>query len=167
MASNFNQQSLLATGAPGGYQAGGFLYGYGDPIDQSKSTTNFSNNLTPFVAGGNIIPSQYTMTAAQSVGPAQFGLNGTSTTMGQKPVDNFTQGPAVIAQQASSPSANQAFMFGNNGSAGSLAGTFGSTAAGQSSPFYQSQPQSLNQSNPSMGTFQPITPQQQALIQSR
>jgi hypothetical protein len=53
-------------------------------------------------------------------------------------------------QTISAPSGNEAtFLFGNNGSAGSLSGTLSNTTPGQSTQFYQNQNpalQALNQS---------------------
>ncbi len=152
------------------YKAGGYAYGYGDPTT-GQASMQFSNNLTPFVAGGKIIPSQYTMTAAQSVGPAQFMMNGSTATAGGPSTlqssSPFTQTAEMPAQQQAGPSSNQPFLFGYNGSRGSTGGNFGSTQQGQSTPFYQSQPSSMTATNPNLGTFQPLTPQQQALIQAR
>lgn len=169
------------------YKGGGFLYGYDNPAVPSQSggigtpenpgtaastQTYYSNNLTPFVAGGKIIPSQYTMTADQSVGKAQFQMNGQTATAGGPSTlqtsSPFTQTAANPAQQAPDPSANQPFLFGYNGDKGSLGGTFGSTTAGQSSPFYQSQTTPFANGSPqNLGIASPLTPQQQALIQSR
>lgn len=170
MASDLNRQSELGGYGNPGYKAGGYIYGYGDPSDPSNTSTNFSRNLTPFVAGGTIIPSQYTMTAAQSVGPAQFGINGGWTQQGigtAQTSSPFTQTAAAPATQDPGPSATTPFLFGNNGSLGQIQGTFGNNQAGQSTPFYQQQPASQIQDQTGLGTLSPLTPQQQALIQAR
>lgn len=61
-----------------------------------------------------------------------------------------------------------AFLYGNNGNAGSLAGTFTNTNPGQSSQFFQSEPVSLTNGTPStLGTLQPYNPSLQALNTSR
>lgn len=167
-----NQGIYNQTGQVGRYNAPGYLYGYGDIANDPKAQAalQFSNKLTPYVAGGKIIPSQYTMTAAQSVGPAQFQMGNQTATAGSGNQSSpFTATAATPAQQAPDPSANQPFLFGYNGSAGKVQGTFGNTQAGQSSPFYQSQtpgPFAMG-SPPNLGKVQPLTPQQQALIQSR
>lgn len=166
--STVNQDIYNQTGQLGRYNTPGYLYGYGDLNDPSvDASLQFSRNITPFVAGGKIIPSQYTQTVAQSVGPAQFQMGNQVATQGQPTQDNFTQGPAGPSSMTPGPSNNQTFMFGNNGSAGSISGTMENTAPGQSSPFYQSQPSSMGVSNSNLGTFSSITPQIQALIQSR
>lgn len=165
-ADALNQANALAGGGNKAYKAGGYIYGYGDPNNPGNASTNFSRDLTPFVAGGKIIPSQYTMTAAQSVGPAQFAVNGGGfMTQGQPTQDNFTQGPALSSStQAQAAAKPNGFYFGNNGSAGFVGGGLG---ASQGDPFYQQEPSSINQSQQGLGTFSALTPQQQALIQSR
>lgn len=168
LANQANQQDVAAgyTGKPL-YQPGGYIYGYGDPNNPSNTTVNYTPEYSAYLAGGKIIPSQYTMTAADTVGAAQFGVNGNWYQAGQAPVDNFTQGPAGPTSQTPGMSANSPFMLGNNGSGGTLQGTFSNTTPGQSAQFYSDEPSSLNSTNPTTGTFQPMTPQQQALINSR
>lgn len=170
MVDNLNQQEALAGNGNKLYKAGGYIYGYGDP-NTGTASQQFSNNLTAYVAGGKIIPSQRTMTAAQSVGPAQFQTGNQVATQGQSTLQSsspFTaSAPAVPQSTQSQPQTKPSgFYFGNNGSAGFLAGTMGNNTPGQGSPFYQNQPSSLNSSDPSLGTFSQVTPQQQALINS-
>lgn len=176
--ANAANQNVLASFTPGStgydyysnhplYAAGGYIYGYADPNNPSNTTQNFSPQYSAYLAGGKIIPSQYTMTAAQDVGAAQFGVNGNWYQAGQAPVDNFTQGPAGPSSQTQGMPANSPFLLGNNGSLGSLQGTFSNTTPGQSSQFYSAEPSSLTSNNPSLGTFQPMTAQQQALVNAR
>lgn len=95
------------------------------------------------------------------------------------------QGQQSYGQQGQPIQGNQAdpgvFYYGNNGSAGSLGGTFANNTPGQSSAFYQNQPASLTQgdTNPALGQFtsynplngtqktQASNPGLQALTQSR
>lgn len=170
LADQYNQATALAgQGTP--YKAGGYLYGYGNPSDPSKSTTNFTDVLDPYFVGGKIIPSQYTMTAAQSVGPAQFQMGGQVTTPGLSTYQTSrpsTATAAVPPSQAQVQALNQPFLFGYNGSKGVLNGTFSNNTPGNPTTFYQSQNPADYPSTPgSLGTFQSLTPQQQALIKSR
>jgi hypothetical protein len=154
-ADALNLDNAAAGNGFSAYKPGGYIYGYADPTT-GTAQTNFSNKLTDFVAGGKIIPSQYTQTVGQSVGPAQFQIGNQVTTRGVSSAQSsspFTASSTTAAGQTPGPSANNPFLFGFNGDAGVLNGTFGNTTPGQATPFYQSGPM--------------MTPQQQALIQSR
>lgn len=171
MADNLNQQEALAGNGNQLYKAGGYIYGYGDPNTPGQASAQFSNKLTPYVAGGKIIPSQRTMTAAQSVGPAQFSVNGGLATQGISTMQSsspFTVSAPAAQQstQAQAQTKPPGFYFGNNGSAGFVGGTMSNNTPGQGSAFYQNQPDSLTSNQQGLGTFSQWTPQQQALANS-
>jgi len=163
---------------------GGYLTGFGDPSDpNSKYTfTQFFGNTLP----DKIIPGQFTQTAAQSVGPAQFFVGGQAAVSGG-PGTAQTSKPFSVSQPSAAPNTKaqanagpQGFYFGNNGSAGFLPGTFGG-GPGQAAPFYQDpntplfkstttnpNPPTASPSNSgNLGVFTPVDPKIRALFQSR
>lgn len=91
----------------------------------------------------------------------------------------FSTAAAVPSRTEAAPNASpfSGFLFGNNGSAGRVGGTFGNMTPGQSTPFYQDQPSSMSAATPGLGTFspwedplkktQPVNPGIQALQQYR
>lgn len=148
---------------------------------QTTDPTKFNPYTMGYVSGGKwnpyqkylpdkIIPSQLTQTPEQTVGAAQFFMGGQSATQGQpQPQTPFqTSSATQSTQDVQNPNSFSGFMFGNNGSAGKMAGQFGNTIAGQQTPFYQQQQSSTTQSgNPLLGTLQPWSPNLSALRQSR
>lgn len=128
----------LAAQGIGTYNPGGI----GTP--ENGAASSYITPYNQYTEPGYTAP---TATATGPTGSQSYGPDGSALSGGYNPTS---------------------FLYGNNGSAGSLSGTFTNTTPGQSSQFYQSEPGSLTNGTPStLGTLQPYNPALQALNTSR
>lgn len=101
--------------------------------------------------------------ATQTINGQTFNVNGNNFLAGQSsatPTQFQTSQPSAPPSQTT-PAPFTEFMFGNNGSLGTLKGSFGQGS------FYQAQPSSTTQSTPGLGTLSPWNPSLDALKKAR
>lgn len=101
--------------------------------------------------------------ATQTVNGQTYNVNGNNYAAGQStatPTQFQTSQPSAPPSQTT-PAPSTGFMFGNNGSLGTLGGSFGQGS------FYQNQPSSITATTPGLGTLTPWNPSLDALKKAR